>query len=202
MTAMISILRCILFFLLAPAFAIVVQAAGAVQDDFRIVDAGFRVETVTLDKLDGGICNYDSNGALLQQSRSLDGKHADDDEIGQYGELERSGAAQPFVSFFAELVAAKRLDDAGEGMVKLFHHTDNAGGAAINKSGVLEGSKTPGLWRPWRTGDVYLTTKPELNTFERLFYGLSKSKTNAVVPVTVPKSSVGKGALDGVKRKM
>ena len=90
---------------------------------------------------------------------------------------------------------AKTPNEAGEGMVKLFHHTDNAGGAAINKSGVLEGSKTPGLWRPWRTGDVYLTTKPELNTFERLFYGLSKSKTNAVVPVTVPKSSVGKGPL-------
>ena len=90
---------------------------------------------------------------------------------------------------------ARTANEAGEGMVKLFHHTDNAGGAAINKSGVLEGSKTPGLWRPWRTGDVYLTTKPELNTFERIFYGLSKSKTSAVVPVTVPKSSLGKGPL-------
>ena len=32
-------------------------------------------------------------------------------------------------------------NEAGEGMVKLFHHTDNAGGAAINKSGVLKVQK-------------------------------------------------------------
>ena len=66
---------------------------------------------------------------------------------------------------------ARTANEAGESMVKLFHHTDNAGGAAINKSGVLEGSKTPGLWS--RGGrNVCLTTKPELNTFERIFYGL------------------------------
>jgi RHS repeat-associated protein len=84
---------------------------------------------------------------------------------------------------------------ADNSMIKLYHHTDNAGGAGINTTGVLAGSNTPGLWRPWRVGDVYLTTKPQLNVFERLFYGLSKSKTNAVVPVVLPKKSVGKGPL-------
>ena len=56
---MTTILRFILFFLLAPAIAIVAQAAGAAQDDLHIVDAGIRAESVIDDTQDGGICNYD-----------------------------------------------------------------------------------------------------------------------------------------------
>jgi len=101
---MTTILRFILFLLLAPAFAIVAQAAGAVQDVFRIVDAGFRAESVVLGSLDGEICSYDSSGALLQQRRSIDGK----DCQSRYQELETGGAKQPLFTFLAELVATNK----------------------------------------------------------------------------------------------
>ncbi|TVP76011.1 MAG: hypothetical protein EA353_12815 [Puniceicoccaceae bacterium] len=102
-----TILRFILFFLLAPAFGVVVQAAGAVQDGVPVVDAGFQTETVILENVDGGICSYDSSGALLQQRRSLDGKAADDDGLREYGESDRFGAARPYLSILAEGVAAR-----------------------------------------------------------------------------------------------
>jgi hypothetical protein len=86
---MIKILRVILFFLLASAYAIVAQAVGAVQDDFRVVDAGFQAELVDLEGTDGGIFNYDSSGVLLQQRRSLNGEADEDDLIG-HQKLEQS----------------------------------------------------------------------------------------------------------------
>lgn len=104
---MITILRFILFFLLTPVFAVVAQAAGAVQDDFRIVDADLRAESVVLGSLDGQTFNYDSSGALLQQRSSLDGKATDEDDQGRSLAKEASEAAQPLFSFLAEFVAAK-----------------------------------------------------------------------------------------------
>lgn len=101
---MITILRFILFFLLAPAFAIVAHAAGAVQDDFRIVDAGLRAESVIPEGADGKICSYDSSGALLHQSKSIEGE----DDLIEYGELKTSGARRPLFSFLAEFVATNR----------------------------------------------------------------------------------------------
>lgn len=105
---MTTILRFILLFLLAPAFAIVAQAAGAFQDNFCIVDAGVRAESAILESLDGGVLNYDSSGALLQQRSSLDGKSADEDTLGGFREFEASEAAQSHFAFFAELVAANK----------------------------------------------------------------------------------------------
>ncbi|MEM9187622.1 MAG: RHS repeat-associated core domain-containing protein [Myxococcota bacterium] len=77
--------------------------------------------------------------------------------------------------------------------VELFHHTSTKGGQGINQSGVLRGSSGVGLWRPWRTGDVYLTTHAELGPIRRLVYGLTKSKTAFVVRVRLPKSLVERG---------
>lgn len=99
---MTTILRFILFFLLAPAFAIVAQAAGVVQDDFRIVDAVFRAESGILISVHGLNCNYDSSGALLQQRRSLDGKASVEDDQSGNGELEDSGAEHSVFAFLAE----------------------------------------------------------------------------------------------------
>lgn len=104
---MTTILRFIVFFLLAPAFAIVAQAAGAVQDSFRIVDADIRTKSVILGSLDGEIFSYDSSGALLQQRSCLDGKADEDDQSG-YQELHASGAACPLFSFLAEFEAANK----------------------------------------------------------------------------------------------
>jgi hypothetical protein len=73
---MVTILRFILFFLLAPAFSIVAQAIGSAQDDFRIVDIGLWTESLILDSNEGQICSYDSRGALLQQRKSQDGESA------------------------------------------------------------------------------------------------------------------------------
>lgn len=106
---MTTILRFILFFLLAPAFAIVAQAAGAAQYDFRIVDVSIRAESVVLECVDSGICNYDSSGSLLQQLSSLDGKTADEDGRSGYGELEASGAVRPVFAFWAGLDATNRV---------------------------------------------------------------------------------------------
>ena len=86
--------------------------------------------------------------------------------------------------------AAAESGVASDDLVDLYHHTSSKGGLGINQTGVLDGSKTPGLWRPWKTGDVYLSTKPELSPFDRFLYGLPKSKTEAVVPVRLPSSKV------------
>lgn len=102
---MTTILRFFLFFLLTPVFAIVAQAAGIVQDDFRIVDTEFRTESVALDNLDSEICNYDSSGALLHQRKSLDGE----DYLNGHEEFRFTGAAQSLLSFLAEFVAANKL---------------------------------------------------------------------------------------------
>lgn len=99
---MITILRLILFFLFAPAFAVVAQTVGTFQDDFRIVDTDFRTESVILESVDGGICNYDSSGALLHQRKNIDGEG----DLNRQGELEISGAARTLVSFLAKFVAA------------------------------------------------------------------------------------------------
>ncbi|MEO0510062.1 MAG: hypothetical protein AAF065_09415 [Verrucomicrobiota bacterium] len=104
---MITILRFILFFLVAPAFAIVAQAAGSLQDDFRILDVDFQAELVALDLTDGEICNYDSSGALLHQRKSLDGE----DRLIEFEELKTSGAERPLFLFLAELVATNKLVD-------------------------------------------------------------------------------------------
>lgn len=111
---MTTILHFILFFLLAPVFAIVAQTAGAVQDDFRVVDAGFRAESVVLGSLYGQTFNYDSSGALLQQRRSIDGKAADEDDRSGCCELGASWAAQPYFLFLAEFVAPKKAEAATE----------------------------------------------------------------------------------------
>lgn len=103
---MTTILRFILFFLLAQAFAIVAQAAGAFQDNFHIVDAGIRAESVILDSGDGGIFNYDCSGALLQQRRSLDGKAAD----GHGLESEAAGVTRHFCAVLSKLVATNKLN--------------------------------------------------------------------------------------------
>lgn len=100
---MITILRFILFFLLASGFAVLVKAAGAVQDDFRIVDAGILSESVILGSVDGEICSYDSSGALLHQLRSIDGNY----DLSGYQKLETSGATESLFSFLAEFVANK-----------------------------------------------------------------------------------------------
>lgn len=110
---MIAILRFIFVFLLASAFAIVVQAAGLLQDGFRIVDAGSRVESVILGSLDGEIFSYDSSGALLQQRSSLDGKADDDDRLNEIVDSERIGAELPLFSFLAELVATNNVKKTG-----------------------------------------------------------------------------------------
>jgi len=104
---MITILRFILFFLFAPVFAVLVQAAEAAQHSFSIVDADFRAESVVLDSVDTGIYTYDSVGALLQQRSSIDGK---DDSSG-YEELEILAEAQSFFSFLAEFVATNKIDN-------------------------------------------------------------------------------------------
>ena len=104
---MITILRFILFFLFAPVFAVLVQAAEAAQHSFSIVDADFRAESVVLDSVDTGIYTYDSVGALLQQRSSIDGK---DDSSG-YEELEILAEAQSFFSFLAEFFATNKIDD-------------------------------------------------------------------------------------------
>ena len=52
---MTTILRFLLFFLLAPAFAIVTQAAGAVEDDLPVVDFGIRAESVIPESVDAEI---------------------------------------------------------------------------------------------------------------------------------------------------
>jgi len=103
---MTKILRFILFFLLAPTFAIVVQAAGTFQDDSCIVDTSFRTESVVLGCVVGENCYYDSRGALLQQRKSIDGR----DDLSQYLEFKTSWATQPLHSFLAEFVAAKGAD--------------------------------------------------------------------------------------------
>lgn len=99
---MTTILRFILFILLAPAFAVVAQAAGTFQDDLRIVDTGFQAETVVQVFSEAAICNYDSSGALLQQRSSLDGE---DDQSG-YQKLETSGAEMLLFAFSTEFRAA------------------------------------------------------------------------------------------------
>lgn len=104
---MTTILRFILFFLLVPAFAIVAQAAEVFQDDFRIVDADSRNESIILESIGGVIYSYDSSGALLQQHKSIDGE----DCSSGYQKLKTSGAEQPLFSFFAELVATNKADD-------------------------------------------------------------------------------------------
>jgi len=102
---MTTILRFALFFLLAPAFAIVAQAAGSVQVDFCVVGASFQTETVILDTVDGANCNYDASDALLQQRRSLDGKAVDEHDL----ESEAVGATEPLFSFLAEFVATNKI---------------------------------------------------------------------------------------------
>lgn len=114
---MTTIIRFILFFLLAPAFTIVVQAVGSVQNNFRIVDAGFQVVSVIPESVDAEICNYDSIGALLQQRRSLDGKSADEDDLCRYGEFATIRETQPFIELLAEFVAAKRVLPGTPGVV-------------------------------------------------------------------------------------
>lgn len=101
------IFKFILFFLLAPAFAIVAQTAGVVKEDFRVVDAGFSAESVVVGNLDGGVYNYDFSGSLLQQRRSLDGQAADNDGLNEIGELETIVAEWPAFSVLSELFAAK-----------------------------------------------------------------------------------------------
>lgn len=101
---MTTILRFTLFFLLAPVFAIVAQAAGVVQDDFLIVDTGFQTGSVILNSVGDEICNYDSSGALLHKRKSID---CEDDLSGHEG-FGFIGAAQPLFSFFAEFVAANK----------------------------------------------------------------------------------------------
>lgn len=101
---MTTILRFFLFFLLAPAFSIVVQAAGTFQDDFRIIDAGIYSESVILDSVDGGICSYDSSGTLLHQRKSINGE----DDRNRYGEFETAGAIQPLFAFWGKFVATNR----------------------------------------------------------------------------------------------
>lgn len=100
---MTTILRFILFFLLAPVFAVVTQAAGAVQDDFRIVNTGLQAESIILNGISSKICNYDSSGALLHQRKSIDGE----DDLNGHEEFGFIGAAQPLLSFLAKFVATK-----------------------------------------------------------------------------------------------
>lgn len=102
---MATIFRFILFFLLAPAFAIVAQAAGVVQDDFRIVDTVLKAESVILENVDDAIFKYDTSGALLHHRSSINGE----DDLNEYEELETSGAVEPLFSFLAEIVAEKTL---------------------------------------------------------------------------------------------
>jgi len=102
-----TILRIILFFLLAPVFAILAQAAGTFQDEFCIVDTDSRTESLVLDNTDTEICNYDSSGALLHQRKSID----DEDNLNQSGELEASTPKWPLFSFLAEFVATNKIDD-------------------------------------------------------------------------------------------
>jgi len=102
---MTTILRFILFFLLAPVFAIVAQAFGSAHDGFRIVDTGFQIKSLALDRIEGEIFSYDSSGALLHQRENIDGE----EHLIEYEELETSEEAQPLFSFLAELVAASKL---------------------------------------------------------------------------------------------
>lgn len=116
---MTTILRFILFFLLAPVFAIVAQAAESVQGNFRIVDTRFQSETTIQDGLSSSQRNYDSSGARSQQRRSLDSKGSDDDGLKRIGELEAKLAVGPFISFSAELVAARGPVVIGETMARV-----------------------------------------------------------------------------------
>ena len=91
-----------------------------------------------------------------------------------------------------DAVVPEEIAPYADDLATLYHHTSSKAGLGINRSGVLRGSRTPGFWRPWKTGDVYLTTKPQLSTADRLLYGLPKSKTQAVVPVRVDPGAVVK----------
>ncbi len=81
---------------------------------------------------------------------------------------------------------------AADDTVTLYHHTTEAGYEGIKAAGKIKGSPGRGLWRPWAKGDVYLTTKPQLNWWNRLTHGLTKSKTAKTVPVELPANSVFK----------
>jgi len=132
---MTTIFRFILFFLLAPAFAIVAQAAGAVQDDFRVVDAGNYSDSVILQSVEDGICNYDSSGALLQQRRSLDGKAADEDDQGRSFATETSEAARPLFSFLPEFVAANKIDNVAYRAIDPRYADSTAASGSFYRSG-------------------------------------------------------------------
>lgn len=169
---MITILRFILFFLVTPALAIVAQAAGTFQDDFRIVDTGFWTESVIVDCVGDEICHYDSSGALLHQRKSIDGE----DDISRYQGLKTLGATGPLFSFLAEFVAANRIDDvpikwpenrgfvAGEGgraSVLPGQTLDRFGG---NNGSFLSPAGTPASARSLAPG----TDLKPLNSFEVL----------------------------------
>lgn len=131
---MVTTLRLILFFLLAPVFAIVAQAAGGVQDDFRIVDIRFQIESVILKSVDCEICSYDSSGALLHQRKSIDRE----DSRNEYQKLETSGATELLFSFLAEFVAANKIDDFVDLTKHRKDHILNRHAAGAGKAGRTE----------------------------------------------------------------
>ncbi|MEM9152030.1 MAG: hypothetical protein AAGB19_16460 [Cyanobacteria bacterium P01_F01_bin.3] len=100
-----TMLRLIFLFLLAPAFAIVLQAVDSIQDDFRIVDSVFESESVILESANSRICNYDSSGRLLRQRKSIDERAASEGDPSEYGKLKSTGAGWPLFSFSVEFVA-------------------------------------------------------------------------------------------------
>ncbi|TAN84046.1 MAG: hypothetical protein EYR95_18135 [Phormidium sp. SL48-SHIP] len=148
---MITILRFILFFLVTPALAIVAQAAGTFQDDFRIVDTGFWTESVIVDCVGDEICHYDSSGALLHQRKSIDGE----DDISRYQGLKTLGATGPLFSFLAEFVAANKTVVIGENMKRVNRYADNFGGTTIDTW--LNGRK----WTPQLNDDFIATMKAQ-----------------------------------------
>jgi len=105
---MTTILRLFLFLLLTPVFGIVAQAAGTVQDSFRVVDVGFRTQSIVLQTIEAENCNYDSSGALLQQRKSQDGESADEDRLSELNILRSTGSAWPLFSFLAEFFATNK----------------------------------------------------------------------------------------------
>jgi len=146
---MITILRFILFFLLAPVVLIVLQAAGAAQDDFHIVEACFQIDSSILDSIDDGICNYDSGGALLQQRSSLDGK-IDEDEFRGYQAFDEADAAQSLFSFLADCVATNKLDN-----IRGYRYVSEGEIKAIQETGMLRGGN-PG--ETFFTKDLFKTS--------------------------------------------
>lgn len=216
---MTTIPRFLLLFLLAPVFAVAVQAAGSLQSDFRILDSGFRTDSFILDSGEAANCNYDSSDALLHQRRSLYGKNADGEGLGQYGETEASTESHLAYSLSAEFVAARtpgsfitntRLEvqalqrqglsrsdafaqirrfNAGNADGYLFHFTSQKGARGIVSEGVINPSAR-GVWGPGVYSGTTPTPGPFLKNVPFAGWGLGGKGVNVRIPFQTTQPSV------------